>query len=241
MPRSVKPLLISAGVAVAAAALALLSYAATKPEEAGTTVQGAPRGQGQSWSEAADPKLLALARRDPADAMAVGRPDAPVVLIEYADYQCGYCAKHARDTAPALIEKYVKDGTLRIEWRNATIFGEQSEAAARAAWAAGRQGRFQQFHAAAYAEGVKEQGFGPDRLKALAEEAGVPDLDRFLKDTDGPEARAALKKDQDEAARIGVRSTPSFLINGHPVSGAQPLEYFTAAVKMAADRPRTQG
>ncbi|EDY49486.1 DSBA oxidoreductase [Streptomyces clavuligerus] len=177
--------------------------------------------------------MARLARRDAADPLAVGRADAPVVLIEYADFKCGFCGKFARDTEPGLIEKYVDSGVLRIEWRNFPIFGAESEAAARAAWAAGRQGRFWQFHAAAYADGSKEKGFGEERLKELAEEAGVKDADRFARDLDSAEAKAAVRKDQEEAYQLGASSTPSFLVNGRPIAGAQPMETFTEAIEAA--------
>lgn len=234
MPSSAsrKPRLAAgAGVLVAALLLGFASYTATRPNS--------PSGPSSSAGVSADPQtgahpeLEKLARRDPADALAVGRADAPVVMVEYADFQCGYCGKFARDTEPELVEKYVKEGTLRIEWRNFPIFGEPSEAAARAAWAAGRQGRFWQFHAAAYAEGAKEKGFSEDRLRALAREAGVADLDRFVRDTGSEAARKAVAKDQEEAYGLGATSTPSFLINGRPVAGAQPMETFTEAIEAA--------
>ncbi len=141
------------------------------------------------------------------------------MLIEYADFQCGYCGKFARDTEPELVKRYVDEGVLRIEFRNLPIFGEESERAARAAWAAGRQGRFWEFHAAAYGEGAKEKGFGVARLKDLAEEAGVPDLDRFARDLDSTAARQAVERDQQEGYGLGAASTPSFLINGRPCRG----------------------
>ncbi|MEV6955421.1 DsbA family protein [Streptomyces sp. NPDC051183] len=226
-----KPLLIAAGVAVAAVTLGIVSWQATAPAEkdsgrSGATASAAPKN---------DPAaaLKALARRESGDRLAVGRADAPVVLIEYSDFKCGYCGKFARDTEPELVKKYVEDGTLRIEWRNFPIFGADSEAAAKAAWAAGQQDRFQQFHAAAYAEGSKEKGFGQDRLVELARQAGVPDLERFKQDAAGEGAAAALKKDQEEGYRIGVQSTPSFLVNGTPIAGAQPLEAFTSAIAKA--------
>ncbi|MGW6708536.1 DsbA family protein [Streptomyces sp. NPDC054956] len=226
-----KPLLVSAGVALAAVTLGLVSWQATAPD-------AKPAG-GSSASASDTPRtdpaaqLKALARRESGDKLAVGRADAPVVLIEYSDFKCGYCGKFARDTEPELVKKYVEDGTLRIEWRNFPIFGADSEAAAKAAWAAGQQDRFQQFHAAAYAEGSKEKGFGEERLTELAREAGVPDLERFKKDTAGEQAAAALGKDQEEGYRIGVSSTPSFLVNGQPIAGAQPMDAFTAAIAKA--------
>ncbi|MEW2633965.1 DsbA family protein [Streptomyces sp. NPDC048389] len=229
------PLAIGVGVVAAALLLGYASYSATKPD--------ASPSAGSSSSSVADPSadpqagthagLEKLARRDGADKLAQGRTDAPVVLIEYADFRCGYCGKFARDTEPELVEKYVEDGTLRIEWRNFPIFGEESESAARAAWAAGQQDRFWEFHAAAFAEGAKEKGFGKDRLRALADEAGVADLDRFARDTDSDAARAAVKKDQEEAYGLGATSTPSFLINGMPVAGAQPTRTFTEAIEAA--------
>ncbi|MFJ3927911.1 DsbA family protein [Streptomyces sp. NPDC090022] len=233
-----KPLLISAGVALAAVTLGLVSWQATAPEERGARPAGAPTAPktapGTTGADSgAMAELLALARRDAGDKLATGRADAPVVLIEYSDFTCGYCGKFARDTEPALIKKYVEDGTLRIEWRNFPIFGAGSEAAAKAAWAAGQQDRFAQFHAAAYAQGAKEKGFGADRLLELAGQAGVPDLERFKADMAGEQAAAAVRRDQEEGYRIGVSSTPSFLVNGQPIAGAQPLSAFTAAVERA--------
>ncbi|WP_405830884.1 DsbA family protein [Streptomyces sp. NBC_00105] len=224
-----KPLLYAAGVAVAAITLGLVSWQATAPagkSSAGSSAAAAPR---------TDPaaELRALARREAGDKLAVGRADAPVVLIEYSDFKCGYCGKFARDTEPELVKKYVEDGTLRIEWRNFPIFGADSEAAAKAAWAAGQQDRFDAFHAAAYAGGSKEKGFAGPRLEELAREAGVPDLERFKADMAGEQAAAALRKDQEEGYRIGVTSTPSFLVNGKPIAGAQPLAAFTAAIAEA--------
>ncbi|MGW8883486.1 DsbA family protein [Streptomyces sp. NPDC055749] len=239
MPTSLspsKPVLYGAVVVLAAGLLGYASYAATGPDSSGST------STSSSVAEvSADPsagvyeELAGLARRDAGDKLAQGRTDAPVVLIEYADFKCGYCGKFARDTEPALIEKYVKDGTLRIEWRNFPIFGEESEAAARAAWAAGQQDRFWEFHRAAYAEDAKDKGFGKDRLKELAREAGVKDLDRFARDTEGSAAAEAVRADQEQGYGIGATSTPSFLVNGRPIAGAQPAQTFTQAIEAAAE------
>ncbi|MFF1558167.1 DsbA family protein [Streptomyces sp. NPDC058279] len=229
-----KPLLYAAATALAAITLGIVSWQATAPREH-TAASFASSASAPEAAAAPDP-LAALARRDPADKLAVGRADAPVVLIEYSDFKCGYCGKFARDTEPELMRKYVADGTLRIEWRNFPIFGAESETAAKAAWAAGRQDRFARFHEAAYAEGAKEKGFGEERLTELARQAEVPDLDRFRRDMAGAEATAALRKDQEEGYRIGVTSTPSFLINGQPLAGAQPPAAFEAAIARAKAR-----
>ncbi|WP_420037010.1 DsbA family protein [Streptomyces sp. cg28] len=226
-----RPLALVAAVAVAAGLLGTVSYTATRPEPR-TDVSRQEVAAGQQ-PDPATARLAKHARRDTDDRLARGRADAPVVLIEYADFKCGYCGKFARDTEPGLVKKYVDAGTLRVEWRNFPIFGAESEAAARAAWAAGQQGRFWEFHRAAYAEGAKEKGFGADRLDALAREAGVNDLDRFRTDRDGAPARAAVKKDQAEAYALGATSTPSFLVNGQPIAGAQPDAAFEQAIETA--------
>ncbi|MFE0176789.1 DsbA family protein [Streptomyces sp. NPDC059002] len=228
---------IGAGVAVAAVLLGVASYTATKPDDSATgTVKEEAAGAAPSTGQQPGvyPELEKLARRDAKDPLAQGRADAPVVMVEYADFKCGFCGKFARDTEPGLVKKYVDEGTLRIEWRNFPIFGEDSERAARGAWAAGKQGRFWQFHEAAYADGSKEKGFGDDRLKELAKEAGVKDVERFAEDADSDAAKAAVKKDQEEAYGLGATSTPSFVINGRPISGAQPDEVFHQAIEAAA-------
>ncbi|APE22880.1 MULTISPECIES: DsbA family protein [Streptomyces] len=229
-----KPLAVVSGVAVAAVLLGVVSYTATRPASPGAAGSGSVAEVSADPSAGVYAELEAYARRDAADKLALGRADAPVVLIEYADFKCGYCGKFARDTEPVLVKKYVDSGVLRIEWRNFPIFGEESEAVARASWAAGQQGRFWEFHKAAYAEGAKEKGFGKDRLAALAKEAGVPDAARFAKDSEGAPARAAVSADQEQGYSLGATSTPSFLINGRPIAGAQPLETFTETIEAAA-------
>ncbi|MCX3059013.1 DsbA family protein [Streptomyces beihaiensis] len=227
-----RTLAVGAAAVAAAALLATVSRTATEPHTHTGTTNRQEAAEGPS-ENAADAALLALARRDRHDPLARGRADAPVVLIEYADFTCGFCGKFARDTEPELVKKYVADGTLRVEWRNFPIFGSESEAAARAAWAAGRQGRFWQFHQAAYADGAKEKGFGAARLDALARQAGVPDLDRFRRDRDSDAAHRAVGKDRDEAYALGATSTPSFLVGGRPIAGAQPAATFEQAIESA--------
>ncbi|WP_318208421.1 DsbA family protein [Streptomyces sp. SJL17-1] len=229
-----KPIVVVSGVALAAVLLGVVSYTATRPASPGAAGSSSVAEVSADPSAGVYAELEAYARRDASDKLALGRADAPVVLIEYADFKCGYCGKFARDTEPVLVKKYVDNGTLRIEWRNFPIFGEESEAVARASWAAGQQGRFWEFHKAAYAEGAKEKGFGKDRIAALAKEAGVPDAARFAKDSEGAAARAAVSADQEQGYSLGATSTPSFLINGRPIAGAQPLETFTETIEAAA-------
>lgn len=236
-----KGVVFGALVAVAALLLGWLSQYAVDSGGGGTSASSdeAPGAGDGSGTDAADrepvPELLALARRDKGDPLALGDAQAPVVLIEYADFGCSFCGDFARSTEPKLVEEYVDKGVLRIEWRNFPVGGEGSERAALAAWAAGKQGRFWQFHQAAYAkERQSADGFDDDRLTGLARRAGVPDLDRFERDRASAAARKALDRDLKEAQGLGAASTPSFLVNDQPVSGAQPVGVFREVIEQAA-------
>src|SRR5581483_1346412 len=87
---------------------------------------------------------LAAARRMPGDPLALGRSDAPVVISEWGDFQCPYCRAYTLNTEPSLVRQYVDSGRVRMEWHDFAYLGPESELAARAARAAGRQGRFWQ-------------------------------------------------------------------------------------------------
>ena len=176
--------------------------------------------------------LLDLPRRDADDPLAKGDVDAPVVIIEYADYRCPFCASWGRDVQPAL-QDLVDDGTVRFEFRDRVLFGEDSENTALAARAAGEQGMYWEYHDAVFAA-APESGH-PDmpreKLLGLAEEIGLPDLEAFEADLDSPELREAVQADMAEADSLGVRSTPTFLVNATPLVGAQPEQVFRRVVE----------
>ncbi|MDR3033006.1 MAG: thioredoxin domain-containing protein [Kitasatospora sp.] len=241
-PPARSPRRVAIAVAALVVAVVALVLAFTPSGDSDPKTKAKPKSSsGKTKPESSKPSprdeaLLALARRDKSDQLAMGRADAPVVMIEYADYQCPFCSKFARDTEPELIRSYVGKGLLRIEWRNFPIFGKESEQAARAAWAAGRQQKFQEFHEQAYAKPHKRNtgAFAEDKLVVLARAAGVPDLDRFRKDMNSAKAKAAVKRDMDEGMQLGVTSTPAFLVNDKPILGAQPVGSFKKAIKQAA-------
>lgn len=180
--------------------------------------------------------MLGLQRRDAEDPMAVGAVDAPVVMIEYADYRCPYCAQFATQTRPDL-DPLVEEGTLRIEFRDLVLFEEASQLAAVAARAAAEQGHLHDYQTALFelsAEGQAE--YGREDVIALAEEVGVPDLEAFEAALDDPEILAAVQADTAEARSIGVTSTPTFLINTQVVQGAYPIQHFEQVIAAEAER-----
>ncbi|MGW8380457.1 thioredoxin domain-containing protein [Streptomyces sp. ODS28] len=239
-PKSRKGLIIGVTVAVVALLAGWLSQYMVNGGGSGsggkdTSATGNENATVEGGDEApGDPALMKLARRDANDPMARGKKDAPVVMIEYADFGCSFCGKFARDTEPALEKKYIDKGLLRIEWRNFPVFGEGSNRAALAGWAAGEQGRFWQFYKAVYAdEGNEKNSFTDGHLHDIAKQAGIEDLDRFDRDRKSKGAQRLLAKDQNEAYSLGAAATPAFLINGRPIAGAQPDQVFTDTIDAA--------
>lgn len=166
--------------------------------------------------------------RDPDDPMAIGDVDAPVVMVEWTDMRCPYCALFSRDTLPTIEQEYVDTGKVRIEVRDVAFFGEESERAAVAARAAGNQGMFAAYLAAVY-DAAPETGH-PDlpreELIGFAEQIGVPDIARFTADLDDPELLAAVRTSTTTAQRLGVNSVPFFVVGNQALSGAQPIDAF---------------
>lgn len=171
---------------------------------------------------------MPFVRRDADDPMAIGDVDAPVVLTQWTDLRCPFCAVFSRDTLPTLISEYVETGLVRIEFHDVAFFGEQSEDAAVAARAAAKQGRFMEFVTAIY--DVAPEGAHPDlpheTLIDFAEQAGVPDIGRFTADLDDPALREEAKASTLSAQQLGVNSVPFFVAGDTALSGAQPLESF---------------
>ncbi|MEK2471595.1 MULTISPECIES: DsbA family protein [Streptomyces] len=244
MPASASPArkfaAVGAVLALVVAVIAIAIAVGKAVENGRDTPAASPGAASTAPQENADQQKLydelatRTSRRTAGDPLAVGKPDAPVVLVEYADYQCSFCGRFTRETQPALVKKFVDAGTLRIEFRNFPVFGADSERAARASWAAGRQGKFWQLHDELYAKTRKGDALAEDKLVEMARTAGVPDLEKFRTDLNGPDAAAALKKDQDEGYQLGVQSTPSFLVNGRPIAGAQETAVFEQAIEQAA-------
>ncbi|NCD20807.1 MAG: hypothetical protein EOL89_12665, partial [Actinobacteria bacterium] len=115
----------------------------------GTAAEETPSSGEEAAFEAVD-TLPNIARRIQGDPTAVGAIDAPVVMVEYSEFQCPYCRKFAEDIAPEL-QGYIEDGTLRIEWRDFPLIGEESTLASLGAHAAANQEAFWEFHDAVFA------------------------------------------------------------------------------------------
>ncbi|RNE48524.1 DsbA family protein [Corynebacterium alimapuense] len=202
-------------------------------EQSTSEAQTAGVVPGQATTEAAQPDLTVVEGRDELDPEAVGSVDAPVGLVVFSDYQCHYCALWSADTLPAMLE-HVEDGNLRIEWRNLALFGDASDRAARASYAAGLQGSFLEYHEALFSNGEtrSEQQLSDESLTTLAGELGL-DTQQFGTDFNSPETATAVASGVQQGIDLGVYSTPAFILGGQPIMGAQPTEVFENAFELA--------
>jgi protein-disulfide isomerase len=161
----------------------------------------------------------------PQSGTAIGKPDAPVTLVEYADLQCPFCAEWARATLPFLIQDYVRTGKLRIEFRGLAFIGADSQTALQETVAAGRQDKLWYFVELLYAnQGQENSGWvTEDLLSSIA--GSVPGLDQkqLAADRDLPAIGAEMAKASAQAQAAGVRGTPSFEIGptGGPLHALQ--------------------
>ncbi len=187
------------------------------------------------------PEVLELIRKEPkreeGDPFAQGAVDAPVVIVEYSDFSCPFCAQFATKTKPE-IQKLIDDGTVRFEWRDLALFpeGKTTGAAGRAAAA---QGKFWEFHDLVFADhsGQGHPSYTVDQYVEFAKQAGVADLEKFRAAIEDPALEEAVFKATDEAVmRLGLRGTPAFIINDQVVSGAQPTEYFQKVIQEQLDK-----
>lgn len=167
-------------------------------------------------------------------APSLGDPDAPVVIVEYADFQCPFCGAFAREVKPQLEAAYVATGEVRFEWRDFAWMGPESTAAAGAARCAAEQGRFWEYHDRLYAAPVAPNSgtFGRERLLANASEVGL-DAAAFGACLDDRRHHAAIEADTAAAAGLGLTGTPTFVIGDQRIVGAQPFEIFAQAIDAA--------
>jgi protein-disulfide isomerase len=153
----------------------------------------------------------------------LGDPSAPVELVEFGDLQCPVCAGYAEEILPPIIENQVRQGKVKIDFRNFTIIGPQSTDAGAAALAAGAQGRGWNFVELFYRnQGGENSGFADDAfLEAVAKGAGVEDIDQWNEDR--AKFIAKVEETSAEAKQLGLEGTPTFAIRGPNTDGLEVI------------------
>lgn len=160
------------------------------------------------------------------DDPSLGPQDARITIIEFSDFECPFCTRWHQEVWPQLQEKYPDD--VRLVYRDfpLTSIHGNAASAAEAANCAGEQDAYWQYHDKLF---KAESGLGASAYIQYASELGL--------DTAALEECLSSRRYQDEvegdynyAANLGVRSTPTFFLNGIPLVGAQPFEVFDEVI-----------
>ena len=154
-----------------------------------------------------------------------GRPDADIVIVEYGDFQCPYCAR-ARPTLAGLQKQYGE--RIALVYRHLPLdMHPYAQSAAEAAEAAGAQGKFWEMHDSLFEHQAQ---MAPGQLPLLAQGLGL-DARRFDEDLSARTHRERIRAQAEEARSLGATGTPSFFINGERYEGDSDRESLTAAVE----------
>lgn len=157
----------------------------------------------------------------------MGREDAPVTIVEFSDFQCPYCGSFAATTGRQIIAQYVQTGKVRFGYIHFPFLGPASTLAAQASECAAEQDAFWDYHDLVF---ENQDSINATRLKELAGDLGL-NQQTFDACLDSGKYEAVVNSQGEFSQSIGVRSTPSFLINGQPLIGAQGFEVFRQVIE----------
>lgn len=174
-----------------------------------------------------------------------GRPDAPIAIVEFSEFQCPFCATFVSDTLPSLLRSYVDTGKAFLVFQHLPLESIHPLAfdAAVAAECANEQGQFWQMHDALFRI---QKGLKPTSFAEQAERLGLDerDYDECIEQATAPDrVRVSLAR----AKELSVTATPTFFLGRRQVdgrikvmrrvSGAQPLSAFEEALKSIQEFP----
>ena len=156
-----------------------------------------------------------------------GNPDGDVTVVEFLDYNCGYCKKAMKDVMSLIGE----DQNLRLVMVDIPILGQPSTDAAKWALAAGKQGRYLDYHVA-----LMEHSGRLDvaQLAVIANRLGL-DVDRLRKDAESEGISQQLAANVELARRLSIRGTPAFIVDETLVRGYVGLDALREGVAAARD------
>lgn len=152
----------------------------------------------------------------------LGDPAAPVTFAIYADFQCPFCVQFHEDTYPQIIDDFVRDGQVKVEFREFPALGgadltndeNESVQAAEAAVCAGEQDSYLDYHDKLYANygGENAGAFSNSRLKDYADDLGL-DTGAFNECLDSGRYESAVIQSMEEGRTNGITATPMFIID----------------------------
>jgi len=156
---------------------------------------------------------------------AIGPENAPITIVEFSDYQCPYCRRWHTEVYQPLLNAY--PGKIRLVYRHLPLTSIHPDAfpAAEASMCAGEQNSYWQYHDKLFSS----ETLGNNIYIQYAQDLGL-DMTSFEACITDHKYQEAIQADSDFALNLGVRSTPTFFINGLAVVGAQPLDVFKQVI-----------
>ena len=157
-----------------------------------------------------------------------GNPKAPVTIVEFSDFQCPFCSR-AIATIDKIKQEYGPD-QVRVIFRDMPLPSHnRALPASLAAHCANEQGKFWEYHHALFENQTKLEDAD---LKTYAKQVGL-DEGKFKECYDSKKHQGLIDKSKREAEAAGIQATPSFIINGTLLQGAQPFEKFKEKIDRA--------
>jgi protein-disulfide isomerase len=155
----------------------------------------------------------------------LGPEDAPITIIEFSDFECPFCRRHNLEVFPRLMAEY--SGQIRYIFKDfpLTSIHPNAFSAAEAAHCAAEQDGFWEFHDLVFENAV----FSQETYEQYASQIGI-NSSSFSRCLGENRYASEVQADYDFALQLGVRSTPTFFINGIAVVGAQPFEVFAQVI-----------
>ncbi|MCL4294354.1 MAG: thioredoxin domain-containing protein [Anaerolineae bacterium] len=203
---------------------AALGTTAPRPVEGTVSVAGAAA----STAQAPIASIVAIVQ---SGGHSQGASEAPIVIVEYSDFQCPYCGRHFSEVENRLKEAYVKSGQVRLVYKHLTILGDESVWAALASECAADQNKFWEYHDLIFSRqnGENQGAFNPENLKSWAAELGL-DPASFNECLDSKKHLDVVQANTLEAKQLGIRGTPGFFVNDLPIAGAESFEVFQQVI-----------
>ena len=162
----------------------------------------------------------------------LGNTNAPVTIVEYADYVCPFCHRFFTDTFPQLKKDYIDTGKVKFIYKDFAVVG--GEKAAEASHCAQDQGKFWQYHDLLFSSQTTEQEDvtkwqDPKTHQGYAQQLGL-DVKKLLDCFNSGKYTALVGQSTQEAINNGGQGTPYFLVNKTALSGAQPYSVFQTTI-----------
>ena len=184
------------------------------------------------------PQGTALTQPSTAGQPSLGAADAPVLIVEFADFQCPFCRRFEQESFERLKTDYIDTGVVRFVFRDfpLTQIHPHAELAAEAAACADEQGEFWPMHDMLFRNQPEWAGGSAAAarrsFRQYAQALGLK-LAQFGACLSDRRYSQSIKQDLQAGSRLGVRGTPTFFINGRPLVGAQPYATFKSAIESA--------